>query len=55
LGADWVRRLKISTDRVARFRDRLEKERKKVTSEALESRLLYYADYYDLQTIIVKH
>ena len=55
LGADWVQRLKISTDRVARWRDRLETERRRLASEALESRLLYYANFYDLQTIIVKH
>jgi len=54
-GADWVSALKVSADRASHWRTRQETEQKRLTTEALETRILYYADFYDLQSIISKH
>jgi len=54
-GDNWVNSLKVSADRVAGWRERQTTEQKRLTTDALESRLLYYADFYDLKTIISKH
>lgn len=54
-GASWLSSLKVSPDRVKHWIDRKDVEQKRLTSAALETRLLYYADFYDLKSIISKH
>ena len=54
-GNGWINDLKISPDRVSRWRERMEVENKRLVGEALESRLLYYFDFYDLKSLITKH
>lgn len=54
-GTEWVSAVKVSADRVARWKDRQETEQKRLATDALEGRILYYADFYDLRSIISKH
>jgi len=54
-GDDWMSALQVSADRISRWRDRQKSEQKRLTTNALETRILYYADFYDLRHIISKH
>jgi hypothetical protein len=54
-GTSWISVLKVSPNRVQHWKDRKDIEQKRLTSSALESRLLYYADFYDLKSIVSKH
>ncbi|AJX17567.1 Swt1 family HEPN domain-containing protein [Burkholderia ubonensis] len=54
-GPQWLNNLKVSTERVERWQERLETEKKRLSGKALDGRLLYYSDFYDINTIIKKH
>ncbi|EKS9915571.1 MULTISPECIES: Swt1 family HEPN domain-containing protein [Burkholderia] len=54
-GPQWLNNLKVSPERVERWRERLETEKKRLPGKALDGRLLYYSDFYDINTIIKKH
>lgn len=54
-GFDWIDQMNVSSSRLETWRERKEVETKRLTGEALEDRLLYYADFYDIQTIISKN
>jgi len=55
LGSNWIEVCGISNDRVLIWRGRRETEAKRQASGAIEPRLLYYADFYDLPTILKKN
>src|SRR5580704_16062292 len=55
LGADWVDNCGPSPDRIENWRKRKATEEKRQESGVVEERLLYYADFYDLETILKKH
>ncbi|QWP77510.1 hypothetical protein J5226_03640 [Lysobacter sp. K5869] len=54
-GHSWISSLKISPERLRSWQERKSVEAKRLPGEALEDRLLYYADFYDLRTIVTKH
>lgn len=54
-GSGWINRIKISEDRKKKWLERQEVENKRLSGSALESRILYYADFYDLKTLIAKN
>ncbi len=54
-GEEWVCHLGVTEDRVNQWKSRMEEERKRQNAGAVEDRLLYYADFYDLQKIIEKN
>lgn len=54
-GPNWIGEMKIPSSRVASWKARKDVEAKRLTGEALEDRLLYYANLYDIQTIISKN
>lgn len=54
-GSDWVTHSGVSADRIARWKDRKTTEAKRQLGGVVEERLLYYADFYDLKTILKKH
>ncbi len=54
-GSNWENRLSISTDRVSKWRIRQEDESKRLRGFNLDSRLIYYSDFYDLKSVIDKH
>lgn len=52
-GDDWINKLGVSGDRISQWRDRQAEDIKRLGSS--DERLLYYADFYDLKTIIEKN
>ncbi|WP_186129885.1 Swt1 family HEPN domain-containing protein [Burkholderia gladioli] len=54
-GPQWPNNLKVSAERIARWKERLEAEKKRLSGKALDSRLIYYSDFYDINTIVKKH
>jgi Swt1-like HEPN len=55
IGSDWVDSCGVSEDRVKKWKVRKEAESKRQEAGVVEERLLYYADFYDLKTILKKH
>jgi hypothetical protein len=53
-GRDWVENCGVSSSRIENWRDRRETEAKRQQTGVVEERLLYYADFYDLSTILRK-
>jgi hypothetical protein len=54
-GADWEQKCGVSDDRLNKWRERKESEEKRQKAGACDERLIYYADFYDLKTILQKH
>lgn len=54
-GSTWIEKLKISSDRVAKWKERQSYEEARLKGNVLEARLIYYSDFYDLKNIIDKH
>lgn len=55
LGADWIVKCGVTPERRQKWMERKEDEAKRQTSGTVDERLLYYADFYDLKTILKKH
>jgi hypothetical protein len=55
LGTDWEQKSGVSEDRLKRWHERRDTEKKRQASGAMDVRLIYYADFYDLRTILKKH
>jgi len=55
LGGEWLVKTGVSQDRYDGWVRKREEEKKKLATGNLETRLLYFADFYDLKTIIVKN
>lgn len=54
-GGDWIDKCGASPQRIDNWRHRRATEVKRQRAGAVEDRLLYYADFYDLSTILKKH
>jgi hypothetical protein len=54
-GPQWLNSLKVSGDRKKRWQERKDSETKRLPGKALDDRLLYYSDFYDIQSIVTKH
>lgn len=54
-GSGWEEQTGVSEDRLAKWRERKEAEVKRQDAGTVDERLLYYADFYDLKTILKKH
>jgi len=52
-GKDWPKECSVTQERIKVWEKRKEEERKKIS--AIDERLLYYADFHDLQTILHKN
>lgn len=55
LGDNWVLNCGVSEGRLKNWTDRRTVEAKRQTSATVEERLIYYADFYDLTTILHKN
>ncbi|PKQ38694.1 MAG: hypothetical protein CVT59_00990 [Actinobacteria bacterium HGW-Actinobacteria-1] len=55
LGSDWVVRCGVSPERLDRWAERRTAELSRQAGGAVEERLIYFADFYDLKTILKKH
>ena len=54
-GTDWVDKCGVSLERLAIWKERKVSEEKRQESGVVDERLIYYADFYDLKTIMKKH
>lgn len=52
---EWISKCGVSSDRIERWEERKKIEEKRQEAGVVEERLLYYADFYDLKTILKKH
>jgi hypothetical protein len=55
LGREWLHSCGVTPDRVAKWRERKSEEQRRQEAGVVDERLLYYADFYDLKTILKKH
>jgi HEPN superfamily Swt1-like protein len=55
LGPGWLDTCGVSADRLAKWRERKDQEAQRQEAGVVEERLIYYADFYDLKTILKKH
>jgi len=55
LGAGWEGKSGVSAERLTKWAERKTIEGKRQVAGAVDERLIYYADFYDLQTIFRKH
>jgi len=55
LGSDWVEKCGVAQERVVKWQERQDVERKRQETGVVEERLIYYADFYDLKAILKKH
>lgn len=54
-GDNWIDESGVSKERIEKWNERKLSEEKRQTSGVVEERLIYYADFYDLKTILKKH
>ena len=54
-GHEWLDECGVSEQRLERWKQRKTVETQRQPGGAVEKRLLYYADFYDLRTILNKH
>lgn len=54
-GTDWEQKCGVSDDRLNKWKERKLSEAKRQKAGAQDERLIYYADFYDLKTILKKH
>ena len=55
IGSDWVDKCGVTAERIEKWKERQEIEKKRQESGVVETRILYYADFYDLGVILKKH
>ena len=54
-GDSWEEHLGVSEDRIKKWEGRKEEESNRLNGKVLESRLLFYSDFYDLKEIMLKN
>jgi len=54
-GSDWIARCGVAPERIEKWRERKATEAKRQEAGVVEERLMYYADFYDLKTILKKN
>src|SRR5689334_9692589 len=55
IGSNWEEQTGVPQDRLEKWRERKIVEAKRQDTGVVDERLLYYADFYDLKTILKKH
>jgi hypothetical protein len=55
LGREWLDSCGVTPERIAKWRERKSEEQRRQEAGVVDERLLYYADFYDLKTILKKH
>ena len=54
-GPGWAEKSGVSLERLQRWQERKTVEEKRQISGVVDERIIYYADFYDLRTILKKH
>lgn len=52
-GDKWEENIGVTEDRITKWKERKEEEKKRQQSGTIEERLMYYSDFYDLKTILI--
>ena len=55
LGSNWEPNSGVSLERIVKWKDRKAAEAKRQEAGVVDERLIYYADFYDLRTILKTH
>ena len=55
IGSDWPEKCGISPDRIKKWAERKDAETKRHKGGVVEARLIYYADFFDVRTILEKN
>lgn len=55
IGGDWMSKCGVTAERLKQWQDRKTVEGKRQTGGVVEPRLIYYADFYDIKTILEKN
>lgn len=55
LGPDWLDGCGVTPEHLERWREGKDVEQRRQEAGVVDERLLYYADFYDLKTILKKH
>jgi HEPN superfamily Swt1-like protein len=55
LGTEWIDKSGVSNDRIEIWKKRKKSEEKRQEAGVVEERLIYYADFFDLRTILQKN
>ena len=54
-GQDWIGNLKISQEKVDKWKEKMMEETKRYRGTLIDNRLIYYSEFPDLCNIISKH
>jgi hypothetical protein len=54
-GENWVEQCGVSPERISQWQERKAEEERRQKFGTVDERLIYYADFYDLQTILKKN
>lgn len=54
-GSIWINKCGVSTERIKKWQERKKTEIERQQAGAVEERLIYYADFYDLKAILKKN
>jgi len=54
-GEEWLDKCGVTVERIQRWKERKSEEEKKQKFGTIDERLIYYADFYDIKTILKKH
>jgi len=54
-GSEWPVKSGVTPERLEKWQQRKDEELKRQQGGVVEPRLIYYADFYDIQTILEKH
>lgn len=54
-GNNWIDHLKITEERKNIWKEKMEAETKRLNGILIDNRLIYYSDFYDIETIIKNH
>jgi len=54
-GQDWIDKCGVSEEKLKVWSNRRDEESKKLQGRKIETRLIYFADFHDLWTILKKH
>lgn len=54
-GNDWEKHLGVSSERLAKWEERAEEEKKRLNGNVIENRKIFYSDFFDLKTIIINN
>jgi hypothetical protein len=53
-GSNWIEKCGVTPERIEKWKERKEDEEKRQQGGVVEPRIIYYADFYDLGTILKK-